>query len=380
MAGQVVQAIIVPENGNLELLKEIFGNDFDKIRTDMAEQDGDGTSVIYYQAQKSAIAQLGKPVAVGSSGVKICTGKIDGESKAAATPVLAMPLEGVAATSEYPITFGCLLDDEYWRFNNLVWSAFSQTASSVEQRRQIIMTALDAFRAFLENLLTQTAEIALVVPKSAKRNEGDTEGNSYGLSDLATRFLGELKKSERRTLDEVKGLVAEKKVKEAEIETETQPDEGKSANTGGEPMSEKEFVTKEDLQAALQPLAEKAEAMTEGLESIKGIAEAVKGIQEKLSVEPEGKTAEPNADSNADTAKAASVDAAEVLKGFTDKIATLETDLTAAKSALEDQVGKINALQHAGGQHTEVEDPARKAANGEAKSVMNVVFADRGWA
>ena len=312
MAGQVVQAIIVPENGNLELLKEIFGNDFDKIRTDMAEKDGDGTSVIYYQAQKSTIPKLGTPVAVGSSGVKVCAGQLSQD---------VGPTETVA-TFSLPVI---------------------EVAETPAQH----------------------------------------ESANYGLSDLATRFLGELKKLERRLLDEVKGLVAEKKVKDAEveIEIETQSDEGKSAITGGEPMSEKEFVTKEDLQAALQPLAEKAEAMTEGLESIKGIAEAVKGIQEKLNTEPEGKTPETNADVNADPTKAASVDAAEVLKGFTDKIAILETDLTAAKSALEDQVGKINALQHAGGQHVEVEDAVKKAANDpKSASLINQHFAAVGWA
>lgn len=352
-AGQVVQAVIVPEGGNLELLREIFGEDFDKIRTDMAEVDG--TSVVYTQAQKDRFANISDPWDVGDTGIKICTGVLsESAQKEMVESLPILPLEQVAGlqVNEYPVTYGEMLRDQMWRCQDIIYGAISQAGATVEQRRVIVVAAVDALKAFLETLLVATTNMTVEIPKASGRDEGQ----QYGFSDLSTRLIGEWKKLEKRLLGQVKPDVQN-------LEKQNMPDP-KSAS-GGENMSdEKVFVTKEDMtaaiSAAIEPISAKTEELVKAVGGIAEIGEAVKSIREKLAGQPKTPPVEPPA---VDPNKAASV----------------EVDLAAKVNELTEQ---IQALQHKGQPHVEVEDATiQTGPNGDLKpgALANALFKQRGW-
>jgi hypothetical protein len=314
LAGQIVQAIIVPEGGDIELLKELFGEDFSKIEG--AEVSTDGTSQVYTLAQKSDFSRLNAPVPIGDTAIKAITGEpLAGKADAV---TVTMPLQDTAATitHEREISFGELLDHELYRCFDLIFGAFSQMMSTADQRRQIVMAALDALRAFLEVLLAQTGN----QPVAGKAEER----RPFGASEFTGQTIIELRKIEKRLMQKLDGLPKE------------------NQDNGGIDMNAEETTAL--VKEVLCPLTEKVDALALKFDESQKLKEPV--------IDPNAATVDPNA------AKTEPVSKDEIVAALKAEMAPLLEKVEKLETAVADTAKKADALQHQGNRvHTETEDP-----------------------
>lgn len=305
MAGGIVQAIIVPEGADIGILKELLGEEYEKIKTDNTEQDNGST--VYVQANKADFDELNEPVPFRDTPIKFVTGKPKAEKADAITLQIVPPPEEPEIVEWTPDAY-----DRLWKKEDsmmqLIRGAFGQNVTA-EYRRQIVMVAIENFRASVDELITAVGDGA-VEEQAYKTDKSETSG-SYGVGDLASRLVAEVKKTNKQMLEEFKGIA--RKAEKVITKSETNLDGDDQANKGDGDMTKDELKSAfaefaaemgivkpepavEPKQAAdttpevpdqLKVLSESVQALTAKLDEMKTESDALKSDNATLKTELE---------------------------------------------------------------------------------------------
>lgn len=313
MAAQIVHAIVLPEGTDLEILKDIYGDQwFETLRTDTIENEG--TSIAYVQVQKSAFASLNEPVSITDT-IQIITGELKETEKA--DGMMSMP---VATQVTVTTNVSEMVSDEMYKFQSILWASLSQSSVKPAQRKTVIMGALNAFWDFLNTFLDTLGSQTV----TAKCDGAEP----YGQGELFSRVISEIRRLEKRIT---------------------------TNDTGGIDTMDDAKLT--ELTASIQSLTEKMESLetriaaAEKTETVE-VPETVEAtpIEVEKTEDVEAEKTEPVEDNRLTEALAA--------------LATITEKLEALDAKVVDTAAKTDALTHITKSPSIAEDavPVTKAA------------------
>jgi hypothetical protein len=220
MAGQVVQAIIVPRGASLDILKDVLGDEYENVRLDM-EKDGEGAysgAKVYVQKERNAFKSVsGAPQVIDeASGIAVVTGELreEGDKAAGMAGVdgvetmskeagfgaldIAMP----AKEMEYVPTLGDRIFDQFYSCMNVVTGLCQQSGVDQKKLRAAVAASLDALKTFvLDEALPMVGQKGVVVKRTGGAgwvNGADSVGVDlmpYGFPEFMTRVISEVRRA-----------------------------------------------------------------------------------------------------------------------------------------------------------------------------------------